>query len=132
MFNFWPTVYAVTYANLAMAHSAVQMGLKSYGVVSWSIRARLHKGLLTGTMDVGSLFADVREMPNDRCVYCAAEPPPSLYADHQIPRARGGPESGDNLVWACLSCNSRKHSRDPLEWFDLWAHSRRSRCCDGT
>ena len=89
-------------------------------------------GLLTGTMDVGSLFADVREMPNDRCVYCAAEPPPSLYADHQIPRARGGPESGDNLVWACLSCNSRKHSRDPLEWFDLWAHSRRSRCCDGT
>lgn len=73
------TLY-LSYANLAMAHSAVQMGLKSYGVVSWSIRARLHKGLLTGTMDVGSLFADVREMPNDRCVYCAAEPPRSLHA----------------------------------------------------
>ena len=48
-----------------------------------------------------------------------AERPPNrkLHADHLIPRYRGGPESGDNLVWACRSCNSSKGSKDLLEWF---------------
>ncbi|WP_437335396.1 HNH endonuclease [Sorangium sp. So ce394] len=57
------------------------------------IRARLFKGLRAGTMKVGSLFADVRDMPSDRCVYCGTTPPPKLHGDHLIPRHRGGPES---------------------------------------
>ncbi|WP_437570883.1 HNH endonuclease [Sorangium sp. So ce542] len=68
-------------------------------------------------MKVGSLFADVRDMPSDRCVYCGTTPPPKLHGDHLIPRHRGGPESGDNLVWACRSCNSSKNARDLLEWY---------------
>ena len=43
-------------------------------------------------------------------------PPPKLHGDHLIPRHRGGAESGDNLVWACRSCNSSKGGRDLLEW----------------
>ena len=70
-------------------------------------------------MDVRSLFIDVRDTPRDRCVYCGVEPPPKLHADHLIARSRGGPESGDNLVWACKPCNQRKHARDFLEWYAI-------------
>jgi hypothetical protein len=106
-----------SYANLAMATDAEKRGIARYDRVGWMIRARLFKGLRDATMNVGSLFADVRDLPSDRCVYCAAVPPPKLQADHLIPRSRGGPESGDNLVWACAPCNVRKHARDLLEWY---------------
>ncbi len=105
------------YANLAMASASVARGIASYDALSYMVRSRLAKGLRTGAMNVGSLFDDTRKMPTDRCVYCAAVPPPALHADHLIPRHRGGPESGDNLVWACRTCNVRKSSRDMLEWY---------------
>lgn len=106
-----------SYANLAMATAAEKRGIAKYDTLGWMIRGKLFKGLREGTMNIGSLFADVRDLPRDRCVYCAAEPPPKLHADHLIPRRRGGPESGDNLVWACAPCNQRKHARDLLEWY---------------
>jgi hypothetical protein len=39
-----------------------------------------------------------------------------LSANHLIPTKRGGANTGDNLVWACRSCNSSKCARDVLEW----------------
>ncbi|MBR9977525.1 MAG: HNH endonuclease [Bacteroidetes bacterium] len=42
-----------------------------------------------------------------RCQYCGATAPP-LTVDHVIPKARGGQDSWENLVTACLSCNNRK------------------------
>ena len=49
------------------------------------------------------------------CCYCGSVI--ALAADHLIPRKRGGPDKGDNLVWACRSCNSSKGASDALEWF---------------
>jgi len=106
-----------SYANLAAASTAEKAGIPRYDTRCWMVRARLYKGLREGTMKVSSLFADVRDMPTDRCVYCGTTPPPKLHGDHLIPRSRGGPESGDNLVWACRSCNSSKCARDMLEWY---------------
>ena len=106
-----------SYANLASAQSAEARGIAKHDRLCWMIRARLFKGLRDGTMTTGTLFADVRDMPSDRCVYCSATPPPKLHGDHLIPRHRGGAESGDNLVWACRSCNSSKHALDLLEWY---------------
>ncbi len=106
-----------SYANLAAACAAEKAGITRYDTRCWMIRARLLKGLREGTMKISSLFADVRDMPNDRCVYCGTVPPPKLHGDHLIPRSRGGPESGDNLVWACRSCNSSKCARDMLDWY---------------
>lgn len=106
-----------SYANLAMASAAEKRGVARYDRLAWMIRGKLYKGLRDGTMNVGSLFVDVRDLPGDRCVYCSAEPPPKLQADHLISRRRGGPESGDNLVWACAPCNVRNHARDLLEWY---------------
>jgi len=35
--------------------------------------------------------------------------------DHVIPRARGGEDTWENLVAACLPCNNKKGNRTPDE-----------------
>ena len=107
-----------SYANLASVDAAEKRGLPKRDRLSWMIRAKLFKGLRNGTMNVGTLFADVLAASSDRCIYCGTMPPPKLHGDHLIPRYRGGPESGDNLVWACRSCNCSKNARDLLEWYE--------------
>lgn len=48
--------------------------------------------------------------------YCGSRA--SLTADHLIARHRGGPDAGDNLIWACRPCNTSKGSCDVLAWLD--------------
>jgi 5-methylcytosine-specific restriction endonuclease McrA len=49
-----------------------------------------------------------------RCMYCGASSI-SLTVDHIIPKSRGGEDSWENLVSACLRCNNRKGSQTPDE-----------------
>ena len=50
------------------------------------------------------------------CQYCGAQPPKGqLTLDHVIPRSRGGGDSWDNVVAACIPCNQRKGDRRPEE-----------------
>ena len=42
-----------------------------------------------------------------RCAYCGAVGP--LQVEHRVPLCRGGTNSIENIVPACLSCNMRKH-----------------------
>jgi hypothetical protein len=46
------------YANLARAHSAIDGQATRYQTVHHVVRARLYKGLTTGTMSLGSMFDD--------------------------------------------------------------------------
>ncbi len=105
-----------TYANLAMAHAAVAAGAPKYGPPHFMIRARLRKGLQAGTMKLGTLLDDERvKMNADRaCAYCGGVQKLSL--DHVIPKASGGPETADNVVWACRPCNSSKGDTDLQRW----------------
>lgn len=48
-----------------------------------------------------------------RCFYCGAS---ATTLDHLIPVARGGTSFIGNLVPACVSCNSRKQDRLPVEF----------------
>lgn len=43
-----------------------------------------------------------------RCVYCGA---PHESIDHVVPLAAGGPNSADNVVPSCLSCNCGKDNQ---------------------
>lgn len=105
-----------SYANLAMAHAAVDKKAGKYSQVHFMIRSRLFKGLQAGTMRIGPLADDERlkMILPQACCYCAGED--HLAADHLFPRKKGGAHSGDNLVWACRSCNSSKGATDALEW----------------
>lgn len=106
-----------SYANLAMAHAGVTRGAEKYGRVHYIIRAKLRKGLSDGTMNIGSLARNERlkmTLP-PACCYCGADT--KLTADHLISTSVGGPDTGDNLVWACRSCNSSKGRKDFVAWW---------------
>lgn len=51
---------------------------------------------------------------NNQCQYCGKTTPP-LTLDHIIPRSRGGMDTWDNLVTACVRCNNRKGNQTPEE-----------------
>lgn len=51
-----------------------------------------------------------------RCQYCGKRCSTGrLSLDHVVPRSRGGADSWENIVCACLTCNVRKGGRTPLE-----------------
>lgn len=53
------------------------------------------------------------------CQYCGQRfSAQELTIDHLIPIALGGTNDDENLVAACLSCNSRKGDRNPHEWIN--------------
>lgn len=50
------------------------------------------------------------------CQYCGRKMRrEKLTIDHIVPRSRGGNDSWNNLVLACLECNARKRNRVPEE-----------------
>lgn len=104
------------YANLAMAHSAVSKGQKKYGMINFMIRSKLFKGLTEGTMNIRTILDDERvKLDLGRCCnYCGVTE--NLSIDHILPKRLGGPESADNFVYACQSCNSSKGKKDLIEW----------------
>ena len=105
------------YANLAMADAALHAGREAYTRTDYMIRARLYKGLCSGTMSISSLYQDEAEkLKVQRCAYCGRTE--ELTLDHLISRFSGGSDSGDNLVYACKSCNSAKKDRDLLVWYE--------------
>lgn len=49
-----------------------------------------------------------------RCQYCGRTDV-TLTVDHVIPRSRGGSDTWENLVAACVACNNKKGDRTPTE-----------------
>jgi 5-methylcytosine-specific restriction endonuclease McrA len=60
----------------------------------------------------GSIF----ERDSCTCQYCGRQFPRSqLTIDHVIPQSRGGGETWENLVLACVKCNLKKGNSTPEE-----------------
>lgn len=109
------------YANLGMAEMAVHGHCAVYERKHFMVRARLYKGLVTGTMSPRTLMRDqaIRMRLPQECVYCGSKE--SLSIDHIVPTNLGGEDVGDNSIWACRRCNSSKSDKDLFEW---WAMAR--------
>ena len=105
-----------SYANLAMAHTAVERSQKKYAVFNYKIRAKLFKGLMEGSMNMGTIFDDekIKLSSGSKCSYCGSTE--NLALDHVFSKKSGGKDSGDNLIYACKSCNSSKGKKDLMEW----------------
>jgi len=56
---------------------------------------------------------NVMRRDRNRCQYCGNRD--ALTIDHVLPRSRGGRDTWENLVTACVPCNNRKGSRTPDE-----------------
>jgi len=50
---------------------------------------------------------------NHKCQYCGSTV--NLTVDHIIPKSRGGEDTWENLVAACVKCNNKKGFRTPEE-----------------
>lgn len=107
---------AWSYANLARAHAALHDGVTKYKVVHHVIRNKLYHGLVSGKMDIRSLYDDERIKMTfpQACYYCGSTA--NLAIDHLIPKIKGGSDEANNLIWACRSCNSSKQGQDMLAW----------------
>jgi 5-methylcytosine-specific restriction endonuclease McrA len=57
---------------------------------------------------------NVLRRDSHRCQYCGRSES-MLTVDHVLPKARGGSDSWENLVAACVHCNNRKGDRTPHE-----------------
>lgn len=57
---------------------------------------------------------NIFERDRHTCQYCATKKE-QLTLDHIIPKSRGGGESWENLITACVKCNVKKGSRTPQE-----------------
>ena len=106
----------LSYANLAMAHSAVEKKNEKYTMVNYMIRAKFLKGLQDGTLQMRSIFDDekVKLKTGQKCNYCGSTE--KLALDHIFPKRYGGIDNADNLILACRSCNSSKGAKDLMEW----------------
>ena len=107
------------YANLAMAHTAVDKQQSIYGRFNFMIRAKLYKGLMTGSMNIRTLFDDekVKLTIGSKCNYCSSAE--NLTLDHILAQKLGGKDEGDNLIYACKSCNSSKGKKDLMDWMNF-------------
>ncbi len=57
---------------------------------------------------------NILKRDNHRCQYCGSSQR-LLTVDHVMPKNRGGEESWENLVCACVQCNNRKGNHTPEE-----------------
>jgi 5-methylcytosine-specific restriction endonuclease McrA len=55
---------------------------------------------------------------NISCFYCGADLG-EYHIDHIHPLSKGGEHKVENLCITCPRCNLRKHSREPLKFFEL-------------
>lgn len=106
----------LSYANLAMAHTAVDKKQEKYGPFNFMIRAKLFKGLKEGTMNMRTIFDDekIKLQTGQICNYCGSTD--KLALDHIFPQKFGGHDNAENLIFACRTCNSSKGKKDLMEW----------------
>lgn len=106
------------YGNLARASAALKDGAGNFTAVHQQIRMKLYRGLISGTMQIGSFFKDEKDkIGMNACSYCGSEK--ELSVDHLIPRKKLGSDLSENLISACRSCNSSKGERDMLSWLRI-------------
>jgi hypothetical protein len=73
---------------------------------------------------LGKTAIQIRERDHHECQYChkpeVTVPPAKISnkhaLDHLVPRIDGGKDVASNLVLACQSCNSARHSMTVKEW----------------
>ncbi|MBE7463613.1 MAG: HNH endonuclease [Planctomycetes bacterium] len=68
------------------------------------------------SQDVRFSRRNIFERDGNTCQFCARKfDRTDLTIDHVLPRSRGGKSTWENVVLACVRCNTRKGSRTPEE-----------------
>lgn len=83
----------------------------------WRLATHTYTRLLDGELRPSTLVRENKLLVDrgEECAYCGRKE--ELQWEHVIPLACGGPDTIDNLVRACRTCNQEKGGRDPLQWY---------------
>lgn len=108
----WRERYAAKYKQVRQLWRKTNVVKMRAYCLNYQAKKRGAEGRYTDDDILGKL-AD----QNGLCFWCS-EPLPSLYhVDHVIPLSRGGSNDPDNLVCACVSCNTSKSNKLAyVEW----------------
>jgi len=100
------------YAKLIAESAVSAKGRDNY----WAFTQATYGRLCRREISPSSLTRDNRRLvlSNKACAYCSCRG--ELTWDHIVPTSQGGPDTVDNLVLACGSCNSSKGAKDLLAW----------------
>ena len=110
--------YAKLIADAAVAGRPDQAPVDRNGGLYWTFVARTFAKLVAGKISPSSILRENKLMvtSGQECAYCGSTM--NLQWEHIIPRSRGGPDTIDNLVLSCSSCNLQKGAMNPIEWYD--------------
>lgn len=106
------------YASDPVYREKVKRGAKKFAVEHpeyFRAAAKLRRARLAG-VECTFTIVEAKELFEEYvglCAYCQA---PATTLDHVVPISRGGAHSKSNLVPACKSCNSSKHTKPLLVW----------------
>lgn len=97
-----------------------KMRAKNRASPTKNIRAANRRALILGAEgshcrnDIDLIFDE----QGGKCSSCLAELQKGYHADHVMPLSLGGTNWPSNLQLLCGHCNSRKHTKHPLDWFE--------------
>lgn len=113
----WELAKAERQRRYAHAALLADLGVEASNVATRhraNARARqLLKRTVTGKISANE-WRVIIEAFNGRCAYCLIAKP--LTQEHMTPISRGGTHTPDNVIPACVNCNSRKHDKTLLEF----------------
>ena len=107
------TVLARVAAYRHANKSKIRIGKRRYSVTSHA-RRRARKLSAPRNDLTTKQWQTIKEHYHHSCVYCGKKPK-RLTQDHITPLSKGGSHTLHNVIPACQSCNSRKHTGPPLK-----------------
>jgi 5-methylcytosine-specific restriction endonuclease McrA len=104
--------YRATFALWLQANTAK---IAAYAAVR---RARKKAATAGDLKAIEAVYAYAEAAATIACYWCGAATAlrSERHVDHRIPLIKGGKHAAENLVIACVSCNTRKHRMLPDEW----------------
>ena len=111
--------YSKLIADAAVGRRSSLASVRRAGDDYWSFVTATFGKLARGDIQPSKVLRENKLLvaEGNSCAYCGTESD-SLQWEHIIPSSKGGPDTIDNLVLACSSCNAKKGARDPFEWYE--------------
>ena len=117
--------YAKLIADAAVGGRTRSAPHSRQGREYWSFATMTFRKLVAGDISPSSLLRENKLLISNeqQCEYCGARGP--LQWEHLIPKSRGGPDTIDNLILSCATCNLQKGTLNPIDWYHKRGMDRR-------